>query len=355
MRLLFVETSRERTGTTRVFTTVAQALASRGYETALAVPEESDAMRHGRQSGARVVELPPERGALGDARRLRAIVEEGHFETLFVHSEYEHLLAARVLGRVGRGALVRRIPAGGRLDPTRRTRRAERLWPTRYLYTTESPPTGHAAPSGTLTALRAELGVPVPEAGPAAAAAYGILACLASREALRRATNVLRAAALLGQQHTGMRVRVIGSAAADPDMQVLASALGLSRRVEWISDAASVTEALAGVAAGWVVADGDDLGLGVLNLMAHGIVPLAERSLVASRYISAGIHGILLPRLDPPAMAAETTVLLADRDRRETMGDAGRARVEREFTLREMLAGFEQAARVSRERPRTPA
>jgi glycosyltransferase involved in cell wall biosynthesis len=356
VRLLFVDMSREWTGPSRVLMTVAHALGSRGHETSIAAPEGSDALRHAQAQAIPALELPASRRALADARRLRALVEEHHVETVFVHTDPEHLAAARALKGLGRGALVRRVPAGGQVEPTRRARLAERLWATRLLYTTESPPTGHAAPSGTLTPLRAELGVAVPDARPPAVTdGYGVLACIATREALRRATNVLRAAALLGQQHTTMRVRVIGSAAADPDMQVLASALGLARRVEWIPEPASTSQALSDVAAGWVVADGDDMGLGLLHLMAHGIVPLAERTVVASRYVSTGIHGILLPHLDPPAMAAETTVLLADRERRATMGAAGRARVEREFTLREMLAGFEQAARASRERRKTPA
>ncbi|MBC7894059.1 MAG: glycosyltransferase, partial [Cytophagaceae bacterium] len=112
-------------------------------------------------------------------------------------------------------------------------------------------------------------------------------------------------------------------------------------------------DALAGASAGWVIADGDDAGLGVLQLMAHGVVPLAEKTPVAMRYVTPGVHGILMTSLDPAEMAAETTVLLADRERRGTMGAAGRARVEREFTLRDMLAGFEHAARVTRDR-RTP-
>lgn len=355
MRLLFVQTSAEWTGATRVFDTVAHALASRGYETAFVVPESSNVARIARLSQARVLELPGTRRTGRDAARVAECVGETRADTVFVHGDYEHLVAATALRKLGRGTLVRRLAAGELLEPTRRTRRAEHVWPVRYLYTTETPPTGHAAPSGTLTPLRAELGVPVPDARPGAALnGYGLLVCLASQQALRRATNVLRAAALLAQQHPAMRIRVIGSAAADPDLQVLASALGLSRKVEWITHPSSVSDSLADAAAGWVVADGDDAALGLLHLMAHGVVPLAERTPVASRYVTNGVHGILMAQLDPPAMAAETTVLLADRERRSTMGAAGRGRVEREFTLREMLSGFEQAARGSRDR-RTPA
>ncbi|MCC6316152.1 MAG: glycosyltransferase family 4 protein [Gemmatimonadaceae bacterium] len=356
MRLLFLETSGAWTGASRIFTAVAHALATRGHETAILGPEGSDLVRSARTSRARVFELEGERRRTGrDAAQLAARLVEFPADTVFVHGDASHLVAARALTKTRKGLLVRRLGAGETLEPTRRTRQAEKAWPVRYLYTTETPRTGHAAPSGTMSALRADLGVPVPDGPPAIVDdGYAVLACIATREALRRATNVLRAGALLAHQHPGLRLRVIGSAASDPDLQVLASALGLARRVEWFSQAASIGTALEGASAGWVVADGDDAGLGMLQLMAHGVVPLAERTPVAMRYVTPSVHGILMATLDPPAMAAETTLLLADRERRATMGAAGRARVEREFTLRDMLAGFEQAARGSRDR-RTPA
>ena len=89
--------------------------------------------------------------------------------------------------------------------------------------------------------------------------------------------------------------------------------------------------------------------------MAHGVAVLAERTSIAARYVNHGIQGTLMATLDPPLMAAETAVLLADRSRRSVMGAAGRARVEREFPFRDMLSAFEQAARSARERARERA
>ncbi len=349
MRLLFVHASDGWSGPSRVFTAVAHALATRGHETALAGPEGSAMARMAGRSGAAWYPLARERGARGDARRMREILEEHRSDTVFVHNEAEHAMAAAALRKVGRGGLVRRIGAGGTLQPTARTLRAEGWWPTRYLYTSEAPPEV-ARRSGLPAAVRVELGVEVPD-GPAPVLAdpYAVVACLAAQEAVRRATQVLRAVAMLAQRHRQLRLRVIGSAAADPDLQVLAMALGMAGRVDWYPHGSRTMDVLDGVAAGWVVADGDDAGLGVLHLMAHGIVPLAEKNPVTARYLTDGIHGVLMARLDPPTMAAETTVLLADAPRRATMGAAGRARVEREFPIREMLSGFEGAARQGRE------
>lgn len=349
MRLLFVHAAADWTGPARVFATVADGLAARGHETAVAAPEGSAMARLVPRSAASLHLLAPARRARADATRLREVVEETRADAVFVHTDEEHLMAATALARVKRGGLVRRIGAGGALSLNRRTQRAEALWPTRYAYTTESPATSREAPAGQPTPVRVELGVDVPEAPvPPPDDPYAALVCIAPREAIRRATQVVRMAALLAQRHRALRLRVIGTAAADPDLQVLATAHGLAGRVDWLPMGARGTDPLAGVSAGWVVADGDDAGLGVLYLMAHGVVPLAERTPVTARYLTDGIHGVLLSRLDPPTMAAETTVLLGEGDRRAAMGAAGRLRVEREFPLREMLSGFEGAARATR-------
>lgn len=354
MHLLFLHTMREWTGRSRVFATVAQSLAERGYNTAFAAPEGSDAARIAAQSGAPVLPMPAARGTLRDSRWLREYLTTQATDAVFVHTDHEHLVAALALRKVRRGALVRRIGAGEHTDESIRTHRAEKLWPVRYMHTSETPPTGQAAPSGHLSPMRVELGVALPpEISPSPEDGYTLLACIASREALRRATNVVRATAYLAQRHPVLRLRVIGTAAADPDLQVLASALGIGRRVEWVPHAVDAATALRGVAAGWVIADGDDAGLGVLQLMASGIVALTEKASVAAGYVSHGIHGVLLEKLEPPEMAAETTVLLADAERRRAMGASARTRVEREFPLRKMLSGFEGVARASRDR-RTP-
>lgn len=358
MRALFVHGDAAWGGGARVFASVARALAERGHETWFAAPSGSEAAAEAAGRGANVIGLPARRSARGDARRLREQLPRDFVDVVFVHDDREQLAASLAVRGAGRGSVARRVAAGGLLSRTWRGRRAERLVPTRLLYTSEEPPAGHAAPSGALTPMRAELGVeeggrdgsaaPHAEAGDLGDAP--ILALIATRESLRRATNVVRMAALLAQRHAGLRLRVIGSVAHDEELKLLAAARGIARRVEWLGHPRHLSRVLDGVAAGWVIADGDDAALGALDLMAHGVAVLAERASISARYVSHGIQGMLLATLDPPLMAAETAILLADRERRLAMGAAGRARVEREYPFRDMLAAFEHAMRSARER-----
>ncbi len=363
MRALFLHGGPAWDGAARIFASVARALAERGHDTWFAAPAGSEASAQAVQHGTRLLALPQRRSARGDSAVVRGELPRDFVDVVFVHEDREQLAAALAVRKAGRGGIVRRVAAGESFAPGWRGRRAERLVATRYLYTSESPPTGHAAPSGSLSPMRAELGVQgagaeMPDEAPVSApgapangdAAPTVLACVATRDSLRRATNVVRAAALLAQRHRGLRLRVLGGVAADEELRLLAAALGIARRVEWVGHPASLQRALTGVHAGWVVADGDDAALGALELMAHGVAVLAERTSVAARYVNHGIQGTLMATLDPPLMAAETATILGDRERRLAMGAAGRARVEREFPFRDMLAAFEQAARSARER-----
>lgn len=351
MRVLFMHAAPEWDGRARVFAIVARALADRGYDTWVAAPAGSEVSTQVVAAGINLLALPHRRGTVADTRQLRALLPRDFVDVAFVHSEHEHLVAALAARWAGHGMVVRRVAAGERLTIGWRSRRADSLTPTRLLYTSESPPSGTATASGSLPALRAELGAAVVPKQPSDnGSGAPVLVCVATRHSLRRATNVVRATALLAQRHTTLRLRVLGSAAHDEDLKLLASALGIGRRVDWLGHPRDAGAAVRGAAAGWVVADGDDAGLGVLDLMANSVAVLAERTTVAARYVSDGIHGELMAHLDPALMAAETAVLLADPERREAIGAAARARVEREFPLREMLAGFEQAVRAAKER-----
>ena len=73
---------------------------------------------------------------------------------------------------------------------------------------------------------------------------------------------------------------------------------------------------------------------------------------LSQRYVADGICGVLLAQPDPGTMAARISVLLAHEERRSAMGNAGRARVTRDFPEQEMVDGFERATEIARDRKR---
>jgi glycosyltransferase involved in cell wall biosynthesis len=101
-----------------------------------------------------------------------------------------------------------------------------------------------------------------------------------------------------------------------------------------------------------VAASGDNAAFGYLDLMGLRVPVLAERDALSQRYVADGISGILLAQPDPGTMAARISVLLSHEERRVAMGNAGRARVSRDFSEQNMIDGFERATEIARDRSR---
>ncbi len=77
----------------------------------------------------------------------------------------------------------------------------------------------------------------------------------------------------------------------------------------------------------------------LLEAMASGLPCITtEVSSGTSWVVQDGVTGLLVPPRDPQALAGAARSLLDDPDRRATMGRAGRARVETEFTIEQMIA-----------------
>ena len=57
--------------------------------------------------------------------------------------------------------------------------------------------------------------------------------------------------------------------------------------------------------------------------------------------VEDGQTGFLVPPGDPAALAEKIAVLLQDPQRRKSMGDAGRQRLERLFSIETMISRFE--------------
>jgi glycosyltransferase involved in cell wall biosynthesis len=91
----------------------------------------------------------------------------------------------------------------------------------------------------------------------------------------------------------------------------------------------------------------------LLEAMAAGKPVVATDAGGSPEVVIDGKTGILVPPNDPEALADAMLRLLADRELARSLGEAGRVRVQSEFTLETMVARLEElydsllAARVS--------
>ena len=366
MRVLFYYSSPEWSGSARAFASAAIAMAGRGYQCTYVCRADSPVEDHltpsaDRLPGVELTPIPLGGPWMHESLRLRQVLLEHYVEVVFVHTEREQLVASLAIRLAERAALVRRVPAGLKLARGPEAKLGERLAATGYLFTTEPSGSNGSAPRGAFEPVAADVGVSVetveqvrPLSLPAIGARGGdqLIACVYDPSARRRVAALLRAVALLAPRHPGLRLAIVGPGADDEDLRMHAAALGITEIVAHVGQRLDQHAVLSAAELAWVAAGGDNAAFGYLDLMALRVPVLAERDALSQRYVADGISGILLAQPDPGTMAARIAVLLAHEERRAAMGNAGRARVTRDFSEQGMIEGFERATELARDRSR---
>jgi glycosyltransferase involved in cell wall biosynthesis len=170
--------------------------------------------------------------------------------------------------------------------------------------------------------LRAELGIP------AGAPVAGTACALRPEKAL---DVLLRAAVELPELH----VVIAGRGEEEPRLRRLAHEPGLAGRVHLLGfvPPAGLADVLAGLDVGVSSSDREGSPLSVMELMAAGRAIVATRVGGTPDLIEDGVHGLLVPPRNPPALAAAIRRLLDDPALRARLGAAARERQRAELDL----------------------
>jgi glycosyltransferase involved in cell wall biosynthesis len=121
-----------------------------------------------------------------------------------------------------------------------------------------------------------------------------------------------------------------------PDRGALAgevSSLGLDGRIRLLGERADVAALLAGADIFVLSSRSEGLPLSVIEAMAAGLPVVASAVGGLHELVVDGETGLLVRPGDPAALAEALRRLVADRDCRRQLGDAGRARAEERFDL----------------------
>jgi glycosyltransferase involved in cell wall biosynthesis len=135
---------------------------------------------------------------------------------------------------------------------------------------------------------------------------------------------------------------VVGDGAMRTEWEELASSLGVASRVAFEGEVDDdVLPQVYGNATAFVLpsnARSESFGTVLLEAMASGLPCVTtEVGTGTSWVVQDGVSGLVVPPSDPAALAGAIGRLLADPEMAQQMGQAGRARVEREFTERVMV------------------
>ena len=368
MRLLFLHSAKEWSGTARALAVAARGLAARGHNiTFLAEPNsnvEQSAARMAtvasRLGGTDPVtrsEVPPfevtpfafEGLWFFSAWRLRHLFRQWDADFVFVHTEREHLIAATACWLGRRGKIVRRTPASCELLPRAHGRLGSWLTETTYLFSSEADQRLAKLPRTSRTTI-ARLGVdasryPDRSVAPEEPKPEDIryIICVYDPTSRGRAATAIRTVSMLAPRHPYLRLIIFGAGSDSEDLRMQAAALDVMHLVSFLGERDDHLTLMRDAELGWVVAEADTAAYGILDLMALGIPVIAADGGVAETYVANQISGSLIPADDAATTAAAVVTLLASEEQRKAMGSAARARVAREFPEQAMIDGFEEA------------
>ena len=261
---------------------------------------------------------------------------------------------AEILGRIA--ALLTRVPrsivwvhnSGGLAPRTRVRQLADRiLKPLTSAY--------YGVAQGQLPYLTGELGYPaskvrivrngtdtsrpVPPADPVTAVGLGIgsgdavIGILAGLRPEKDHETLLQAARLVLDELPVARFLIVGDGALRPELQRLASELGIADRVIFTGVRNDVGELLALMDVFTLTSYSECFPMAVLEAMAAGRPAVCTAVGGVPELVAEGLTGHLVAPRDPHALAQRLLALLLDRQRAREMGRAARARAEAEFSL----------------------
>lgn len=352
MRILFFVSDAHWSGRARAFALAARGLAARGHEVHIACDADCPVQTRLAKEELSVVPMNPSGTAAGDTLQLRRALMERGVDVVFVHSDAEHFSAGSALRlRGGAGAVIRRIPpfalaaggTGGRIST--------RLAPSGVLFSTEADLRAATGLRGRLQPVVAPLGLdPATHDGlPKSKEIIGarpdarLIVCVHDGGDKRGVLAAMRTLALLAPRHPELHLAVIGAPHLD-ELRMHGAALGINPMMTLLGSRDDDLAILRAADVGWVAAEADAAALAALDFMAMRIPVIAARAPLTEHYIADGIAGLLLPPADPASTAAAVATFLARRDQHGAMGNAGRARLQREFPFDAMVGGYERAA-----------
>jgi len=169
-----------------------------------------------------------------------------------------------------------------------------------------------------------------------------VVGTVAALRAEKRLDVLLRAAAQLVPRWPRLRVVIAGEGAERPRLEALAAELGLGGTLLLLGARSDVPDVLQALDVAVVSSDFEGSPLSVMEYMEAGLPVVATAVGGLPQMIDDGVHGVLVPRRDPAALAEAIGGLLADPQRRRELGAAGRRRRRAEFDLDVMVARVEQ-------------
>jgi glycosyltransferase involved in cell wall biosynthesis len=133
------------------------------------------------------------------------------------------------------------------------------------------------------------------------------------------------------------RLVIVGAGRLRAQLEAEARRRGLGERCVFTGFRADIDRLIPAFSLLCLTSSTEGLGTSLLDAMCFGRPVVATDAGGIPEAVEHGKTGLLVPVGDPATLAAALTELLLRADRRQTLGEAGRRRFEREFTAERMV------------------
>jgi len=160
--------------------------------------------------------------------------------------------------------------------------------------------------------------------------------------AVKRVDLFLKAASIVRQRISPVRFVVVGDGHLRPELERDAERLGIHDCTSFLGGIKDVAAAISQFDVGVLTSDSEGLSNAILEYMAAAIPTVARNVGGNAEAVVPDQTGILVNTDDPEAIAGEIVSLLADDQRRRSMGETARDLAERRFSLGACIAHHEE-------------
>ncbi len=164
-----------------------------------------------------------------------------------------------------------------------------------------------------------------------------VVGCVTRFDPIKRIETMLRALQVLASRNPPLTLLLVGGGGEEERIRRLVAEMGLRRQViftGFLEDPVRIYPAL-DLYVSTSLKEG--LPLSLVEAMGASLAVVATDVPGHRDVVVHGETGLLVPPEDPVALAAAISSLLADPERGRRMGEAGRRRVQKEFTIQPMV------------------
>jgi len=164
-----------------------------------------------------------------------------------------------------------------------------------------------------------------------------VIGTVASFNEYKGHTYLIDATVRILEQLPDTKVLLVGGGPLRSQMEDKAEALGLLDYIIFTGIRQDIPRILSTLDLFVLPSLWEGMPIVLLEAMAAGLPVVATRVGGIPEVVEHGVTGLLVPPRDPEALAQAIIALLQDRERAEAMGQAGRARVEKYFSVERMV------------------